>query len=181
MFEFCRGGQGDLDIISTFNEPFIWWELWRCCHLESGFICWRNATRGYLPSVMCTWPENSRPQHSVDLSAEKQNKKFGAEFFIMKNFSHFLLREFDDINKFYCVVDGHGVPSGWSAQHNCLANFKQPYLWEHLSYLLAKKFKHDILLQYLDILFYFLCFDSFNTMQNLAGRHWTSECQVETK
>ena len=51
-------------------------------------------------------------QHSVDLSAEKQNKKFGADLFIMKNFSHFLLRGFDDINKFCCVVDGHGVPSG---------------------------------------------------------------------
>ena len=101
MFEFCRGGQGDFDITSTFNEPFIWWELWR-------------SLSPWVRLQMLSCARDQRlDQNSTQLTSWLEKKKFGNKLCTMENFSPFLPRGFADTVPFTAICSRESWISCW--------------------------------------------------------------------
>ena len=70
----------------------------------------------------------------------KKTKKFGNELFIItNNFGSILFTGFNDISFVVCILIGLDHRHDMKHATKFLPKFKQPYLWEHSSYLLAKE------------------------------------------
>ena len=58
---------------------------------------------------------------------------------ITKNFGSILFTGFNDTSFVVCILIGLDHRHGMKRATKFLPKLKQPYLWEHSSYLLAKK------------------------------------------